>query len=332
MIAASVVAAVGATAPTQQNIANESESSTTTVGLASAYHGNAAGRVVAKVARETADVATDPGEALSTGRAITGFVAPALDYRAVSLLETLMTVPEGLSSATRRASALPVAFGGAGSGDRPMGVDRLGAAAPVMSVALVDGSAPPSAGLDALVGAVFGIFVSNGGPGQNAGLLIGDGGDGLPGQDGGNGGLLFGNGGSGGAGTAATVAGEAAGAGGRGGNGGLFGNGGAGGQGGWHTGLTGVANGGAGGDGGDAGLFGTGGAGGTGGFAMGDSAIGGTGGNGGAGGTTLGAGGVGGNGGGAESVLGTATGGAGGTGGDGQGSVLAVLAAPAATR
>ena len=101
------------------------------------------------------------------------------------------------------------------------------------------------------ISALISVFIGNGGPGQNGGLLIGNGGDGGPGQNGGNGGLLFGNGGKGGDGSA----GQAGGNGGRGGL--LAGNGGAGGSGGLGA---------HGGDGGDAGLlFGNGGTGGTGG-------------------------------------------------------------------
>ncbi|WP_412178119.1 PGRS repeat-containing protein, partial [Mycolicibacterium elephantis] len=57
-------------------------------------------------------------------------------------------------------------------------------------------------------------------PGQNGGLLIGNGADGGPGQAGGHGGMLFGNGGNGGDGLAGQDGGD-------GGNAGLFGNGGA---------------------------------------------------------------------------------------------------------
>jgi hypothetical protein len=133
----------------------------------------------------------------------------------------------------------------------------------------------PNANPMGMLGAVFAVFVSNGGPGQNGGLLIGNGGDGLPGAAGGNGGLLFGNGGKGGDSTCAGCAG------GNGGNAGLFGNGGAGGKGGDDGGVLnrptkggnggnggnagGFGNGGAGGDGGNGGLGASGGAGGTGG-------------------------------------------------------------------
>ena len=77
-----------------------------------------------------------------------------------------------------------------------------------------------------LIGAVIGVFISNGDePGENGGLLIGNGADGGPGQDGGRGGLLFGNGGRGGDGLPGQK-------GGNGGDAGLIGNGGAGGAGG----------------------------------------------------------------------------------------------------
>jgi PGRS repeats len=78
-------------------------------------------------------------------------------------------------------------------------------------------------------------------PGQNGGLLIGNGADGGPGQDGGRGGLLFGNGGRGGDGLAGQ-------AGGNGGDAGLFGVGGTGGTGGYAAG-DGNVTGGAGGQG-----------------------------------------------------------------------------------
>ncbi|WP_194163549.1 hypothetical protein [Mycolicibacterium sp. P1-5] len=109
-----------------------------------------------------------------------------------------------------------------------------GAVTPMPVVALVPND---------VIGDVVRIFIGDGGPGQNAGLLVGNGGDGLPGQDGGRGGLLFGNGGNGGTG----VGGQA---GGNGGNAGLFGNGGAGGS---VSATNGVAIGGAGGNGGTAG-------------------------------------------------------------------------------
>ena len=42
---------------------------------------------------------------------------------------------------------------------------------------------------------MIGVFIGNGDePGENGGLLIGNGADGGPGQDGGRGGLLFGTG------------------------------------------------------------------------------------------------------------------------------------------
>ncbi|WP_142392527.1 hypothetical protein [Mycobacterium sp. 3519A] len=105
------------------------------------------------------------------------------------------------------------------------------------------------------IGAVVGIFISNGDePGENGGLLIGNGADGGPGQNGGHGGLLFGNGGRGGDGIAE---------GGRAGNGGhagLVGNGGRGGDGDDVEQPIGGNLGGAGGNGGRGGaLFGTGG-------------------------------------------------------------------------
>jgi hypothetical protein len=76
-----------------------------------------------------------------------------------------------------------------------------------------------------LIGAVVGVFISNGDePGENGGLLIGngaDGGNGLAGQRGGNGGDagLFGNGGAGGAGGGTTTN-SGSGCGGNGGDGG----------------------------------------------------------------------------------------------------------------
>lgn len=122
------------------------------------------------------------------------------------------------------------------------------------------------------------IFVSNGDePGENGGLLIGNGADGGPGQNGGRGGLLMGNGGAGGAGLAGQRGGD-------GGAAGLFGVGGAGGNGGDATG-TGDVTAGGGGNGGRGGLLsGQGGIGGTGGVAHSDNgtAFSGDGGNGGA--------------------------------------------------
>ncbi|ORA53494.1 hypothetical protein BST22_10165, partial [Mycolicibacterium chubuense] len=57
----------------------------------------------------------------------------------------------------------------------------------------------PSDGLGGLLGASIAFFISDGDePGENGGLLIGNGAAGAPGQKGGNGGLLFGNGGRGG--------------------------------------------------------------------------------------------------------------------------------------
>src|SRR4051794_24597624 len=82
----------------------------------------------------------------------------------------------------------------------------------------------PVAGLGS-IGSLIAVFVSNGTPEHpNAGLLIGNGADGAPGQDGGNGGMLFGNGGRGGDGVNG-------GQGRRGGDAGLIGNGGDGGNG-----------------------------------------------------------------------------------------------------
>ncbi len=215
MIAASVVAAVGATAPMQGTTAEGRSPSAATVGLASATYGNTPGLALANDVPDPAGPPRDHGVGTVDGRAGTGFVAAALDDRRVpSLVAPSIAALARPTPTTRR-------------GDGPERLGSIGAAAPAMSAALVvDTPVESPPGLGDLVGAVFGIFVSNGAPGQNAGLLIGNGGDGLPGQDGGNGGLLFGNGGRGGDGTAATEAGVAAGAGGRGGNGGLFGNGG----------------------------------------------------------------------------------------------------------
>jgi hypothetical protein len=165
----------------------------------------------------------------------------------------------------------------------------------------------PVPGTD-LITAIISIFISNGDePGENGGLLFGNGADGGPGQAGGRGGLLFGNGGNGGAGVNGQV-------GGNGGAAGIFGNGGAGGDGGSVMSAT-PGIGGAGGNGGDAGLFGTGGAGGNGGGVLAaGGATGGKGGNGGSGGLVSGAGGNGGNGG-LAVTDGNATGGTAGNGG-----------------
>ena len=160
------------------------------------------------------------------------------------------------------------------------------------------------------IAAFIGVFIGNGDePGENGGLLIGNGADGGPGQNGGRGGLLFGNGGNGGIGLAGQV-------GGNGGNAGIFGNGGNGGTGGAVIAST-PGTGGAGGKGGNAGLFGNGGAGGDGGGVLAaGGATGGTGGNGGNGGLISGRGGKGG-GGGVAVTDGNATGGSGGSGGHG---------------
>ena len=89
---------------------------------------------------------------------------------------------------------------------------------------LVSAGLAPTIG-DNPIGSLIGVFIGNGDePGENGGLLIGNGADGAPGQDGGRGGLLFGNGGRGGDGLRGQAAGN-------GGNGGLFGNGGRGGDG-----------------------------------------------------------------------------------------------------
>ena len=86
---------------------------------------------------------------------------------------------------------------------------------------------PTAAGVGS-IGALVAVFISNGTPEHpDAGLLIGNGADGGPGQDGGNAGLLFGNGGRGGDGVATVNGGRA----GNGGNAGLVGNGGDGGNG-----------------------------------------------------------------------------------------------------
>jgi hypothetical protein len=196
-------------------------------------------------------------------------------------------------------------------------------------VAFVQQTASPTntnaADIGSLLGAVIGVFISNGDePGENGGLLIGNGADGGPGQDGGRGGLLFGNGGRGGDGSALLPAGN-------GGDAGLFGNGGDGGFGitgggdggrggllsgnGGNGGGSGVAA--QGGNGGDAGLFGNGGNGGDGGNGTSaDSGRAGSGGDGGNGGLLSGNGGAGGAGGNAINTVGTASGGDGGDGGN----------------
>ena len=172
---------------------------------------------------------------------------------------------------------------------------------------------PTAAGVGS-IGALVAIFISNGTPEHpDAGLLIGNGADGGPGQDGGNGGLLFGNGGRGGDGVATVNGGRA----GNGGNAGLVG-----GDGGNGSNITSsdniVAFGRDGGDGGNGGrLMGNGGNGGSGGNAQNldrGGTVGGTGGNGGQAGL-IGKGGNGGHGGVALAGSGTARGGQGGTGG-----------------
>lgn len=152
----------------------------------------------------------------------------------------------------------------------------------------------PNGGAD-LVTALVSVFVGNGDePGENGGLLIGNGAPGAPGQDGGRGGLLFGNGGRGGDGLTGQK-------GGNGGDAGVFGDAGNGGRGGNAATSKGTALGGDAGDGGTA-VFGSGGSGGEGGYAIsndgagvggtagdgGDSVASGSGGNGGAGGTVIG--------------------------------------------
>jgi hypothetical protein len=191
----------------QSTVAEGPASSTEMVGLASASYGNTAALALANGVSDPASPPPGLGvvELTPAGRAGTGLVAAALDGRPVSSLWAPMTVLARLTSTTRR-------------GDPRDRVGSIGAAMSVARVLDTPVESPP--GLGDLLGAVFGIFVSNGAPGQNAGLLIGNGGDGLPGQDGGNGGLLFGNGGRGGDATAATEGGVAAAAGGRGGNGG----------------------------------------------------------------------------------------------------------------
>src|SRR6185312_11334651 len=181
---------------------------------------------------------------------------------------------------------------------------------------------PTAAGVGS-IGALVAIFISNGTPEHpDAGLLIGNGADGGPGQDGGNGGLLFGNGGRGGNGGNAGLIGN----GGDGGNGSnitssdnivAFGrDGGDGGNGGRFLGNGG--NGGTGGNGGQAGLIGKGGNGGHGGVALAGSGTA-RGGQGGTGGSAVlaGNGGDGGGGGGTKSNTGNAVGGNGGTAGEG---------------
>ncbi|WP_283817855.1 hypothetical protein [Mycolicibacterium lacusdiani] len=171
------------------------------------------------------------------------------------------------------------------------------------------GTPPPDLGT--FIGSMVKVFISDGGPGQNAGLLIGNGGHGFAGQNGGNGGLLFGNGGDGGYGVRG-------GYGGTGGNAGLFGNGGKGGTGSFSITGFGTATAGNGGRGGNGGmLVGTGGRGGDGGVAYTADGVatGGQGGAGGTGGLLSGDGGDGGTGGIAESPRSSAIGGRGGDGG-----------------
>jgi hypothetical protein len=117
----------------------------------------------------------------------------------------LVFTPVGSTSATpARDRRTPVVFA-APDGD-------VGAAVP-QRVA----NFQPGPGGD-LIAALIAVFISNGDePGENGGLLIGNGADGGPGQDGGRGGLLFGNGGNGGAGL---DPGQAGGNGGNGGDGG----------------------------------------------------------------------------------------------------------------
>ena len=193
---------------------------------------------------------------------------------------------------------------------------------------------PTAAGVGS-ISALVAIFISNGTPEHpDAGLLIGNGADGGPGQDGGNGGLLFGNGGRGGDGVATVNGGRA----GNGGNAGLIGNGGDGGNGSNITSSDNiVAFGRDGGDGGNGGRFlGNGGNGGAGGNAQNldrGGTVGGTGGNGGQAGL-IGKGGNGGHGGVALAGSGTARGGQGGTGGSAvlAGNGGAAVAGPIAIR
>lgn len=113
---------------------------------------------------------------------------------------------------------------------------RVAVAVPVSAPAPLDRTSADALG--DFVDAVITVFVSNGGPGQNAGLLIGNGGAGL----------LLGNGGNG-------ASSARSGNGGNGGNAGLLRNGGTGGLGGLSSEIGGPANSGGGATGGNGGLL-----------------------------------------------------------------------------
>jgi hypothetical protein len=210
---------------------------------------------------------------------------------------------------TLRTIATPGNGGDDDRTDRARSSVAAGSVAPFAVTPSLPGTPPPDLGT--FIGSMVKVFISDGGPGQNAGLLIGNGGHGFAGQDGGNGGLLFGNGGDGGYGLRG-------GYGGTGGNAGLFGNGGKGGTGSFSITGFGTATAGNGGRGGNGGmLVGTGGRGGDGGVAYTADGVatGGQGGAGGTGGILSGDGGDGGTGGLAESPRSSAIGGRGGDGG-----------------
>lgn len=286
---------------------------------------------------------TAPSAEPRTVQAMKPAVVAPLFY---SLTLAAVATPNILVAAAQPATKLTVAAGSPGAGPvvRTDGdvarIDRVSAPAgpnkfaPSLIVAPVsaptrNGATPTSRALVStalanrvngsgqtigeMVVSVYRMFISNGFPGRNAGLLIGNGGYGvLPGQDGGRGGLLLGNGGDG-------APGARGGYGGNGGNAGLFGNGGNGGTGSLSVVVTGPAragNGGAGGSGGV--LAGNGGRGGDGGVAytLDGVGVGGTGGTGGRSGSVSGNGGTGGDGGDATSAVSSAIGGDGGAGGD----------------
>src|SRR5262249_10899386 len=138
------------------------------------------------------------------------YVAPVAanpDHRATVANPNLSFAPQTLS----RSTALP------------------GSDAPTAALTV---NGPSNLGLFSPTGAFLGLMGPGGLligdgvlPGQNGGLLIGNGADGGAGQKGGNGGLLYGNGGDGGNGAEGQAGGD-------GGNASLFGNGGNGGSGG----------------------------------------------------------------------------------------------------
>ena len=123
---------------------------------------------------------------------------PAISQRFSLSSEVRVVVPESVDTAT----LLESLTGGPGQRDHVRAASRSlrldGDRDEKQGAPEHLAGAPTSAGPNA-VAALIGVFIGNGDePGENGGLLIGNGAPGAPGQDGGRGGLLFGNGGRGG--------------------------------------------------------------------------------------------------------------------------------------